>query len=151
VNRRKFVLDLTATTVGAVGFPVHRCSSSQVPSASAPDPIKDRVTMITEQELQARLERAAAEFHLPGAAIGLIQADKTLTAVTGITNAKTRSPVVPETLFAAGSVTKVFTASLIMTYVDEGLVDLDAPCGCCSTTPAVSRATGCSTSRKVRT
>jgi CubicO group peptidase (beta-lactamase class C family) len=27
----------------------------------------------------------------------------------------------------AGSVTKVFTASLIMTYVDEGLVDLDAP------------------------
>lgn len=83
--------------------------------------------MITQQELQARLDRAAADWYLPGAAIALIQGGKALTAVTGITNARTRSPVVPETLFAAGSVTKVFTASLIMTYVDERLVDLDAP------------------------
>jgi len=74
-----------------------------------------------------RLARAAAEFHLPGAAIALVQGDLTLTAVTGITNARTRSPVVAETLFAAGSVTKVFTASLIMSYVDQGLVELDAP------------------------
>ncbi len=78
--------------------------------------------MISQQELQARLDQAAADFHLPGAAIALIQGGKTLTAVTGTTNATTRSPVVLETLFAAGSVTKVFTASLIMTYVDEGLV-----------------------------
>ena len=83
--------------------------------------------MITQEELQARLDQAAADFHLPGAAIALVQRDKTLTAVTGITSAKTRSPVVAETLFAAGSVTKVFTASLIMTWVDEGKVDLDAP------------------------
>jgi len=82
---------------------------------------------ITQQELQARLDRAAADFHLPGAAIALIHGGQTLTAVTGVTNVRTRSRVVPETLFAAGSVTKVFTASLIMTYVDAGLVDLAAP------------------------
>jgi CubicO group peptidase (beta-lactamase class C family) len=83
--------------------------------------------MITQQELQTRLERAAADFHLPGAAIALIRGDLTVTAVTGVANVRTRSAVVPETLFAAGSVTKVFTASLIMSYVDAGLVDLASP------------------------
>ena len=37
--------------------------------------------MITQQELQARLNRAAADFHLPGAAIALIKGGQTLTAV----------------------------------------------------------------------
>jgi CubicO group peptidase (beta-lactamase class C family) len=81
----------------------------------------------TEPNLQARLDRAAADFHLPGAAIALVQGSQVLTAITGVTNIRTGSPVVRETLFAAGSVTKVFTASLMMTYVDAGLVDLDAP------------------------
>lgn len=83
--------------------------------------------MIAQAELQDRLERAASALHVPGAAIALIQDDQAVTAMTGITNLRTRSPVVPETLFAAGSITKVFTASLIMTYVDDGSVDLDAP------------------------
>jgi len=83
--------------------------------------------MITPQELQARLDRTAADFHLPGAAIALVHGGQTVAGVTGVTNVRTRSPVVPETLFAAGSVTKVFTASLIMSYVDAGLVDLASP------------------------
>jgi CubicO group peptidase (beta-lactamase class C family) len=82
---------------------------------------------ITEEELKARLDRTAADFRLPGAAIALVRGAEVLTAVTGVTNIRTGTPVVRETLFAAGSVTKVFTASLIMTYVDAGLVDLDAP------------------------
>lgn len=83
--------------------------------------------MITPQELQARLDRAAASFHVPGAAIALVRGDQTLVAVTGVVNTRTGSPVVPETLFAAGSVTKVFTASLLMNLIDAGMVALDAP------------------------
>ena len=83
--------------------------------------------MITPPELQARLDRAAADWHLPGAAIALVDGDQAVVAVTGVTNVRTRSAVVPETLFAAGSVTKIFTASLMMSYVDAGLVDLDSP------------------------
>jgi CubicO group peptidase (beta-lactamase class C family) len=64
---------------------------------------------------------------VPGAAIALVKGGEVHTAVTGVTNIRTGSPVVRETLFAAGSVTKVFTASLIMTYVDAGRVELDAP------------------------
>ncbi len=83
--------------------------------------------MITQQELQTRLETMVAEWHLPGAAIAVIHGEQTLRAVAGVTNVRTGYPVRPETLFAAGSVTKVFTAALIMSYVDAGLVDLDRP------------------------
>lgn len=83
--------------------------------------------MITRQDLQIRLDRAAADFHLPGAAISLVQGEAIVTAVTGVTSVRTRSPVTARTLFAAGSVTKVFTASLVMNLVDAGLIDLAAP------------------------
>ena len=39
--------------------------------------------MITQQELQTRLDRTAADFHLPGAAIALVQGGQTVTGVTG--------------------------------------------------------------------
>ncbi len=83
--------------------------------------------MITQQELQSRLDSAARRLNVPGASIAVAKGDEVVTAVTGVTNVTTGAAVVPETLFAAGSVTKVFTATLLMTLVDEGLVDLDTP------------------------
>lgn len=83
--------------------------------------------MTSQVDLQSRLDRLAAEWQVPGAAAALVRGDEAVTAVTGIANRRTGLPVVPETLFAAGSVTKVFTASLVMSLVDEGLVALDQP------------------------
>ena len=40
---------------------------------------------------------------------------------------ETGQPVRPETLFQAGSISKIFTTTLIMQLVDDGLLDLDAP------------------------
>lgn len=83
--------------------------------------------MITQQELQSRLEDAARELKVPGAAVAVCQDGAVVSAVTGVTNVTTGQAVAPDTLFAAGSVTKVFTATLLMTLVDDGLVDLDVP------------------------
>lgn len=83
--------------------------------------------LITQPELQARLENLAQEHCVTGAAVGVCRGDEVVTAVTGTTNVTTGAPVVADTLFAAGSVTKVFTTSLLMTLVDDGAVDLDAP------------------------
>ena len=33
----------------------------------------------------------------------------------------------PDTLFLTGSITKVWTTTLLMSLVEQGLVDLDAP------------------------
>ena len=38
-----------------------------------------------------------------------------------------RAPVTPESIFQIGSITKVWTATVVMQLVDEGLLDLDAP------------------------
>ena len=50
-----------------------------------------------------------------------------MTAAAGVLNARTGAPVTADSVFQIGSITKVWTATLVMQLVDEGLVDLDAP------------------------
>lgn len=83
--------------------------------------------MITSDELQTRLAELAATNLVPGAAAAILYGEETVTAVTGTANTNTGAPVVADTLFASGSICKVFTTSLIMTLVDDGAVELDAP------------------------
>ncbi|MGW8484974.1 serine hydrolase domain-containing protein [Streptomyces sp. NPDC055886] len=83
--------------------------------------------MMTSEELTRRLSNLAGEFNVAGASAALWHDGRVTRAVTGTANAATGAPVLPHTLFAAGSVTKVFTASLAMTLVEDGLLELDAP------------------------
>lgn len=83
--------------------------------------------MITSTELAHRLSRLAEKFTVTGASAALWHDGTLARAETGTVNVVTGAPVLPGTLFAAGSVTKVLTASLAMTLVDEGRLDLDAP------------------------
>ncbi|WP_236795032.1 serine hydrolase [Amycolatopsis sp. GM8] len=83
--------------------------------------------MITAQELQDRLDRLAKDHNVTGAAAAVAVGDEVVTAHTGCANTTTAMPVRHDTLFAAGSVTKVFTVSLVMSLVDDGLVELDTP------------------------
>src|SRR5436853_634665 len=46
-------------------------------------------------------------------------------AATGVASLRTGAPVTPGTLFQIGSITKVWTGTLVMQLVDEGLLDLD--------------------------
>lgn len=64
---------------------------------------------------------------VPGAAVALTDGTTVVEAVHGVTNLRTQVPVTPQTLFQIGSISKVYTASLVMALVDQGLVDLDAP------------------------
>lgn len=83
--------------------------------------------MITQPDLQTRLETLATKLGVPGAAVVVVKDGQTVQAVTGTTNVITGYPVLPTTWFAVGSVTKVFTATMVMMLVDAGQVDLDAP------------------------
>ncbi|MDT9600216.1 serine hydrolase domain-containing protein [Sphingosinicella rhizophila] len=83
--------------------------------------------MISQQALQSRVEALAAEANVTGIAVGISIGGEKILAHHGIANAETGAAVRADTLFAAGSVTKVFNAALFMTLVDDGLIDLDAP------------------------
>jgi len=74
---------------------------------------------LMQQEMEA--------WSVPGLALGTLRDGEIETWGFGIANIETEQPVRPDTLFQIGSITKVFTATVIMQLVDEGRLDLDAP------------------------
>jgi CubicO group peptidase (beta-lactamase class C family) len=76
---------------------------------------------------QERLTLLAEEHGVVGASLAIAKGSQVITAATGVLNLETGHPVTPDALFQVGSITKVWTATLVMQLVDEGLVDLDRP------------------------
>ncbi|MFF4776427.1 serine hydrolase domain-containing protein [Microtetraspora fusca] len=73
------------------------------------------------------LTKAARRLGVTGAQAAVIAGGELRVAATGTANAELGIPMDPRTLIQIGSTTKLHTAVLVMTLVDEGLVDLDAP------------------------
>lgn len=68
-----------------------------------------------------------AEHRVPGASLAVLSGDATAGAAAGVLSRDTDVAVTEDAVFQIGSITKVFTATLVMQLVDEGLVELDAP------------------------
>jgi CubicO group peptidase (beta-lactamase class C family) len=60
-------------------------------------------------------------------AVGVLHDGQVETWGFGVTSIDTEQPVRADTLFQIGSISKVFTTTLIMRLVDEGTIDLDRP------------------------
>ncbi len=78
---------------------------------------------------QRRLTALARKYRVPGATLGILRldGDEQAFAHTGVLNKATGVAVTGESVFQIGSITKVWTATVAMQLVDEGLLDLDAP------------------------
>ncbi|WP_433225248.1 serine hydrolase domain-containing protein [Microtetraspora malaysiensis] len=77
--------------------------------------------------MEDMLTEAARRLGVTGAQAAVIAGGELRVAATGTANAELGIPMDPRTLIQIGSTTKLHTAVLVMTLVDEGLVDLDAP------------------------
>lgn len=75
--------------------------------------------------LASRLEALCDEHNVPGAVAGVWYDGDVEIAATGVCGTATGVDVTADTLFQIGSITKVWTATLVMQLVDEGHVDLD--------------------------
>ena len=73
------------------------------------------------------VDEARERWEVPGIAAAVWRDGAVESCASGITSIETNQPVTPSTLFQIGSITKVFTATLVMTLVDEGRLDLDEP------------------------
>ncbi len=69
----------------------------------------------------------AREHGVPGAALGVLADGEMIDAATGLLSLATGVEATPDSVFQIGSTTKLWTASLVMQLVDEGLLDLDQP------------------------
>ncbi|HWF81063.1 MAG TPA: serine hydrolase [Streptosporangiaceae bacterium] len=98
----------------------------------AGDATGPRHPRIDGEHWQGRLAALAQRHHVPGAALGILRVrqghqDEMVEASSGVLNKDTGVEVTKDTVFQIGSITKVWTATLLMQLVDEGLLDLDAP------------------------
>ena len=74
------------------------------------------------------VESVMAEWKVPGLGVAIVEDGKTVFARGyGWRNVELELPVTPDTLFAIGSNTKSFTATLLAMQVDEGALAWDAP------------------------
>jgi CubicO group peptidase (beta-lactamase class C family) len=76
---------------------------------------------------QSRLEAVIADAHVPGATLGILHNDEVTVYAAGVINKNTGVDVTNDTLFQIGSMTKAWTATLVMMLVDDGVLDLDVP------------------------
>ena len=74
-----------------------------------------------------RLAVLAAKHGVPGANLAIRQGADLVEAATGVLNLRTGVEATPDSLFQIGSIGKVWTATLVMQLVDDGLLDLDVP------------------------
>ncbi|HET6953134.1 MAG TPA: serine hydrolase domain-containing protein [Acidimicrobiales bacterium] len=75
--------------------------------------------------LDALLAELVASHGIPGAACGVLLDGEMHVATSGVTNVETGAPVIPGTLFQLGSITKLYTATLVMQAHAAGLISLD--------------------------
>jgi CubicO group peptidase (beta-lactamase class C family) len=78
---------------------------------------------------RARLEELVVRHKVPGAALAVMAGDELAEAVAGVVNLGTGVEVTPDSVFQIGSITKVYTTTLVMKAVDEGRLGLDSPIG----------------------
>lgn len=74
----------------------------------------------------ARLSELAAQEGVPGATLGVWADGRETLAAHGVLNVATGVATTPDSLFQIGSITKVWTATMIMQLADEGRLSLDA-------------------------
>jgi CubicO group peptidase (beta-lactamase class C family) len=73
-----------------------------------------------------RLRDLAIKARVPGAVLGISSDGKELVAACGVLNRATQVAVTGDSLFQIGSISKIWTSTMIMQLVDEGLLSLDA-------------------------
>jgi CubicO group peptidase (beta-lactamase class C family) len=73
-----------------------------------------------------KLPALLAEYKVPGAAIGVYLDGEVFDFASGVLSHATGVEATADSVFQIGSITKTWTATLIMQLADEGLLDIDA-------------------------
>lgn len=76
------------------------------------------------QELPARLAAGIAAQHVPGASLAVLADGEVMAAAAGVLNVRTGVEVTPDSVFQMGSITKVWTTTLVLQLVDDGRLRL---------------------------
>ncbi|MDQ7312939.1 serine hydrolase domain-containing protein [Stenotrophomonas sp. Sm10] len=99
------------------------CTLLLIPSASARD-----VPVALSTQLDTQLQTNRERYGIAGQAVLVAHNGQVLyQGASGERDPATHAPVTVDTIFAAQSMAKLLTSTLVMQLVDQGKVDLDAP------------------------
>lgn len=76
---------------------------------------------------KSRLAVLADKHGVPGASLAIAADGEVADAAHGVLNIRTKVEATTDSVFQIGSITKVWTATLVMQLVEDGKLDLDAP------------------------
>jgi len=80
-----------------------------------------------KESLDAAVRASMERWTVPGVAIGIWNDGEQELHAYGLANLETGYELAEDTILQIGSISKIFTTTLLMTLVDEGLIDLDDP------------------------
>lgn len=79
-------------------------------------------------ELGGLLKSAIKRHLVPGASVAVVRNGRIVAAeAAGVVNLDTAVPATVDSVFQIGSITKIFTTTLVMQLAEERLLDIDAP------------------------
>ena len=73
-----------------------------------------------------QLPKLIEQYDVPAAAVGVLADGEVVAHAAGVLSMSTGVEATPDAVFQIGSITKLWTSSLVLQLVDEGRVDLDA-------------------------
>ncbi|MGL4832427.1 MAG: serine hydrolase domain-containing protein [Propionibacteriaceae bacterium] len=121
----------------AVSSPASSRPDAVVPSISATEPSRTTTlattatatTPIQRPQLQAKLDQARQDCQIPGLVLALRTPQGTWVGTSGTALEDSSTAIDPNTMTRIGSVTKTFTATVLLQLADEGVLSLDTPIG----------------------
>lgn len=83
--------------------------------------------MLTAEAFTELVRDVAQRYAIPGLSAAFERGGELRRASAGVLNVETQVETTADSIFQIGSITKVFTGTLVMQLVDEGKIELDAP------------------------
>lgn len=90
-------------------------------------PAASRTPSLLHRDLQERLDALARTHRVPGAQLAVDTGTDVIAVHTGTADVTTGSPVTADTAVPLGSLTKPYTAALVMLLADDGDLEPDEP------------------------
>jgi D-alanyl-D-alanine carboxypeptidase len=106
--------------------------ANEQPNCQAASMLLDRARLApaTAQKLQARLDKTRAAVGVPGVSVAIVwDSGLTWTGASGSASIAAHEPVTTSTGFSLASISKTFTATVVLELVAEGRIKLDQSAG----------------------
>ena len=118
ISRRNFLI--TTASAGSL-FAANPLANLEINSTAS------TIAKVDISKIDTLFQQAAVDSGAVGAQLSIIKSGEQFDFIYGIANAELNTPMTQDTIIQIGSVTKVFNAVVVMTMVEEGLLDLDTP------------------------